>query len=111
MSPERQDRERITLPSLKADVPMPDFLADAGYKPTATPQVRIEGHKGSASCNFRFYAALQADFLPEHVEHLLEHRGATGSIGYVRREAERYMRDILSGAALQSSSRRNKSAA
>ncbi|PIQ76191.1 hypothetical protein COU78_01380 [Candidatus Peregrinibacteria bacterium CG10_big_fil_rev_8_21_14_0_10_49_24] len=111
MPPERQERENITLPPVSADVAMPDFLVEAGYKPNAVPRVRIEGHKNSVSYNFRFQANLQDGCIIEQVENLLEHRGATGSIGYVRREAERYMRDILSGAALVRSSQRKRPAA
>ena len=85
---------------------MPAYLVEAGYKPDSIPRVRIEGHKDSSSFNFRFQAALRDGIIPEQTEGVLEHRGATGSVGYVRREAERYMRDILSGVASERSIQR-----
>jgi hypothetical protein len=99
MPSERLERVPTTLPQVKEEVAMPDYLVAAGYKQGSVPRVRIEGHKGSSSYNFRFQAGLREGVIPEDVENLLEHRGATGSVGYIRREAERYMRDILSSAA------------
>jgi len=95
MPPEYGDEYRELQP-VKADEAMPAFLVQKGYKPGSVPVIRIRGRGNSF--NFTFGAPLAPDIFPEQVEGLFEHRGATGSLGYVQREAREYLEGILSGS-------------
>lgn len=96
MTPEENGFGYKELPPVKADESMPSFLVQEGFRAGSTPKIRIRG-SGGGSYNFKFDAPIWPGVLPEQIEDLLPQRGATGSPGYVQREARKFLDEILSG--------------
>lgn len=84
------------LPPMTAEDPMPPFLVEKGFRQGSVPRILISGRGGSY--DFTFHAPRWPDVLPEQVENLFPRRGATGSPGYVQREARGFLEEILSGS-------------
>ena len=83
------------LPPVKAEKPMPSHLVRKGYLAGSYPEILIQG-SGRRAYSFLLHAQRAPGVAPEQAADLIvTGRGATGSSGYVQRQAQILLREIF----------------